>query len=105
MSNLSLIPQDLRRCIPPLGATDGQGGDAIAWVRLCHPASSWTWYITETDGDTCFGLVVGLDTELGYFSLSELQEAPLPPVERDLYFRPTPLRELPECPHWLRASA
>lgn len=99
-----LLPRDLRGRIPPLGATEGQGGNAIAWVRLFHPASSWTWYITETDGDVCFGLVVGHETELGYFSLSELARVRAPRIERDLDFQPTPLRELPECPRWLRGQ-
>jgi hypothetical protein len=31
--------------------------------------SSWTWYSTEFDGeDLFFGLVVGFETELGYFN-------------------------------------
>jgi len=97
-----LLPRDLLGRIPPLGATDGQGGDAVAWVKLFHPASSWTWYITETDGSICYGLVVGHEVELGYFSLSELAQVRPIRIERDMDFQPTPLRELPECPSWLR---
>ena len=44
-----------------------------------------------------FGLVAGLEVELGYFSLTELQQvhgALGLPVERDLYFEPTPLSEV-----------
>ena len=58
----------------------------------------WTWYATEFDGDDAFfGYVVGDFPELGYFSLSELQQIRGYlglPVERDRFFRPTPLREL-----------
>jgi hypothetical protein len=46
-----------------------------------------------------FGLVDGLETELGYFSLRELQEVHGPmglAIERDLYYEPISLRELLE---------
>ncbi len=51
----------------------------------------WTWYAIKFDGkDLCFGYVVSLKAELGYFRLSELIRVHgafgLPPVERDLYF-------------------
>ncbi len=54
--------------------------------------SIWTWYVLEFDGeDTFFGLVDGLEVELGYFSLSELESLRgllgEPAVERDLYFK------------------
>jgi hypothetical protein len=51
-------------------------------------------------------LVDGLETELGYFSLSELQTACGPmglPIERDLYYQPKTLKELMEKherDHW-----
>jgi hypothetical protein len=41
-----------------------------------------------------FGLVVGQERELGYFSLSELETVRGPlglPIERDLSFKPCPL--------------
>jgi hypothetical protein len=44
-----------------------------------------------------FGLVDGLELELGYFWLSELKEARGHfglPIERDLYYEPKTLREL-----------
>ena len=52
----------------------------------------------EFDGDDLFfGLVDGLERELGYFSLSELQKARGPlglPIERDLHWRPKTLAEI-----------
>lgn len=70
----------------------------MAWVKYFTPDSSWTWYATEFDGqDTFFGLVQGLEEELGYFSLAELQQVRGPlglPIERDLHFQPTPLSQL-----------
>lgn len=47
--------------------------------------------------DTFFGLVVGFEIEMGYFSLSELEATTGPlglHVERDLYFKPTPLSKI-----------
>ncbi len=52
----------------------------------------------EFDGeDTFFGAVSGAEFELGYFSLSELQDLRGPfglAVERDLYFKPTLLSQI-----------
>lgn len=63
-------------------------------VKFFTPDSSWTWYAVEgsqtEDGDWEFlGLVDGLEKELGYFRLSELEEARGRmglKVERDMYF-------------------
>jgi len=49
------------------------------------------------DIDIFFGLVDGFEKELGYFSLSELENLRGPfglKVERDLYFEPATLKEL-----------
>lgn len=94
-----LMPADLAAQIPPLYTTDEQGDAAIVYVKLFTPDSSWTWYCTELDLDErlAFGLVVGLETELGYFSLDELREARGPlglRIERDCYFSPRPLSEI-----------
>ena len=55
-------------------------------------------YATEFDGeDTFFGLVVGQETELGYFSLSEMQSIRGPGglgIERDLYWTPKTLAQI-----------
>lgn len=67
--------------------------DKKAIVKLFHPASNWTWYVIEYDGDdTCWGLVEGHETEYGYFSLKELAQVKDPfglGVERDRWFTPT----------------
>ena len=63
-------------------------------VKFFTPWSSWTWYATEAerqeDGDWLFfGLVDGLEKELGYFRLSELQSVRGKfglKIERDMYF-------------------
>lgn len=94
MSNL--IPDDLITTIPDLYSTQDEK-DPLCHIKLFTPDANWTWYITELsidDGDTCFGYVVGLESELGYFSLSEIEAVRgilglL--VERDFGFSPTPL--------------
>ncbi len=77
----------------PLGAHDGKTRPAVI-VKFFTPDSNWTWYATEGSktgtGDwEFFGLVEGHESELGYFTLSELQSAKGPcglAIERDRYF-------------------
>ena len=93
---MDLLPQSIKNQLPELYAQDGKGMEAIAYVKYFTPAGSWTWYGTEFDkaSETFFGYVKGLENELGYFTLKELQEAVCRkgmPVERDLSFEPTPL--------------
>jgi len=93
----NLLNQESREKLPPLYSGEENGLDAVAVVKFFTPDSSWTWYASEFDGeDTFFGLVIGLEIELGYFSLFELQAVRGPlglPIERDLYFSPKTLRE------------
>jgi hypothetical protein len=94
---MKLITKTLSRKLPPLGSQDGKGMDATAFVKIFTPDSRWTWYITEMDPESgeCFGKVCGLETELGYFTIGELEAIRGPlglPVERDRFFDPTPLK-------------
>ena len=97
---MMLLTKKNRQDLPPLYANDGLGLEAMAIVKFFTPDANWTWYASEFDGeDLFFGLVVGLDIELGYFSLRELQKVRGQmglPVERDMYFPPKTLRELKE---------
>lgn len=93
-----LMPAEVLAVIPKLYAQDGKGWDAIAYVKLFTPGSSWTWYLTEYDPEEerAFGWCVGPFPELGYVSLQELREVRYGPggalrVERDLSFTPTTL--------------
>lgn len=93
-----LLTEQIRKKLPRLYECEDQGLNAMAQVKFFTPDSSWTWYATEFDGeDVFFGLVVGHEAELGYFSLSELLSIRGPlglPVERDLYYVPKTLKEL-----------
>ena len=95
---MKLLTKEIRRKLPPLYAQERLGGKAVAYLKLFTPDSSWSFFATEFDGhDLFFGLVEGLEKELGYFSLSELQRIKGPmglPIERDLHWRPKPLDQI-----------
>ena len=102
---MKLLTQAIRFKLPPLGSTDRLPHDQIVvQAKFFTPDSSWSWYAVEFDGvDAFFGLVVGLEIEAGYFLLSELESVRGPlglPIERDLWFKPTPLSQLPEYARW-----
>ena len=86
----------------PLYSQDGKGDEAIATAKFFMCMGSWTWYVLEyntEDKDTCFGVVVNGygECEYGYFSLKELQSVRNRwglGVERDMYFEPTPLKDI-----------
>ena len=92
-----LIPKEILETIPKLYDTEEQK-DPIVYVKLF--LSGFTWYITELsiDEDIAFGYVVSTyGSELGYFSLNEIKELKSSlglKVERDLYFKPTPLSKI-----------
>jgi len=70
-----LLPASVACTIPALYATEGDP-DALAIVRLYTPDGNWEWYVCEYDPETeiAFGVVVGFEVEIGYFSLAEIAE-------------------------------
>ncbi len=91
------MPDEVAKAIPPLYATQ-QEDDPITRLKLFTPDSSFTWFVLEYDPNDRlgFGLVVGQERELGYFSLDELESIRGPlglPIERDLYWNPCPVSE------------
>jgi hypothetical protein len=106
---MKLLTKAIRSMLPPLGSTDRLPNDQVTvQAKFFTPDSSWTWFAMEFDGeDTLFGLVVGFEAEMGYWSLSELEATRGPwglPIERDLWFKPTPLSQLPEYARWAGAA-
>ena len=97
-----LMTKELGDTIPALYANENveDYDSVLAPAKLFSPYGNWTWYVTEWDPETgtCFGLVDGLEKELGYFDLTELAEATVfggvPAVERDLYWQPKTLGEI-----------
>ena len=100
---MELLTDEIREALPELYANEELGLQAQAIAKFFTPDSNWTWYASEFDGEDIFyGLVIGMEMELGYFSLSELESVRGPlglPIERDLYFKQKPLQELRE--HYL----
>ena len=94
---MELLTKELRGKLPGLYTKEGED-DPLVICKFFHPRSSWTWYAIEYDGDdTFFGLVRGHCTELGYFSLSELEafrDSWGLGIERDIHFEPTRLSEV-----------
>lgn len=89
---MKLLTKELRNKFPKLYETEFKNPKEVRVIAKFFASwATWTWYATEFDGkDTFFGFVQGLENELGYFSLSELENLRHPvlgiPVERDLYF-------------------
>lgn len=105
-----LLTKELREKLPVLYSQENNENPLVI-CKFFLPNSYWTWYATEFDSkDTFFGYVIGDFPEMGYFSLSELEQlrAPLTicigrkcqtyqrivMVERDLNFEPCPLSEV-----------
>lgn len=94
-----LVSQTLLSDIPNLYDTTGEI-NPLCCVKLFTPDANWTWYIIEfskDDTNTCYGYVQGLESELGYFRLEELEEVHGSlglAIERDLSFIPTPFASI-----------
>jgi hypothetical protein len=87
---MKLLTKAIKKKLPKLYKTDGQGDEAMVQAKFFCPWNQWTWYAIEFDGtDSFFGFVVGDNNELGYFSLAELKSINGPwglKIERDKYF-------------------
>lgn len=98
MSKMQLLPNSIAKKLPALYSQEKKGDGAIAHLKLFCPWNSWSWFATEYDPEDklFFGLVVGDFTELGYFSLEEIESVTGPlglKIERDKYFTPKILKE------------
>lgn len=92
---MKLITKEVAATLPALYSTEDQT-DPICLVKLFHPMSSYTCYLTEYDPNTglAFGYVVGaVEDELGYIHIAELEKVKICDVgmERDLYYKPEKL--------------
>ena len=110
-----LLPASVRGALPPLYSQEAEPNPMVV-AKFFTPMSNWTWYAIEgsavtEDGEAVldgsptdeggellveadflfYGLVHGHEQELGYFTLSELKSCF---IERDLHWRPKPLKEL-----------
>lgn len=96
---MKLMTEELESQMPAIYSSNKKGFDPIVHVKFFCPWNNWTWYAIEYDKENreFFGLVVGFETELGYFSLDELEEVTHPQfgravgIERDLHWMQRPL--------------
>ena len=105
------MTKELEKTLPALYSQEKKA-DPMVICKFFTPDAGWTWYAIEgssvDDNGYCdtneekvdflfFGLVCGLDVELGYFTLSDLERVRGSfrlSVERDLHFQPTRLSEV-----------
>ena len=94
---MQLLTKEILKQLPPLYSQDEEK-DPMIIVKFFYPDFNWTWYAIEFDGkDRFYGLVDGIECELGYFSLTELtsNRGKLGlPIERDRFFTPCRLSEI-----------
>jgi len=98
---MKLLTKEILNQLPKLYATeDIKPEDVQVIAKFFDPMGSWTWYAVEFDGeDRFFGLVRGHESELGYFTLSELQSFKGKfgiGIERDRHFGKHTLAEVME---------
>jgi hypothetical protein len=101
---MKLLTDELRSRLPLLYSQEGEA-EPVVYAKFFLPGTGWTWYVTEgspqAEDFLFFGFVVGLDSEFGYFLLSELEEVRGPlglRVERDLHFREGRLSDVVPAP-------
>ena len=120
LDGTNLLPEILKERLPALYSQEHEQ-DPLVHAKYFDPVGSWTWYATEgspvdedgyydTDKEKVdylfFGLVVGFEPELGYFSLNELKTAKeglrglrALPIERDIHFTPQRLSAVRRRPN------
>jgi hypothetical protein len=101
---MKLLTDELRSRLPRLYSQEAEA-DPMIYAKFFLPGTGWTWYVTEgqeQEGDFLFfGFVVGLESEFGYFLLSELESVTTElglHVERDLAFREGRLTDVVPAP-------
>ena len=97
---MKLLTKANLKSLPAQGSTIGMDEEEIiAQVKFFCPWNGWTWYAVEYNPECklFYGLVHGFEKEVGYWGLEELEDVVGPmglKIERDMYFDPTPIREL-----------
>ena len=87
-----LITKELEKIIPAMYSEESTKlEDKTVYAKFFTPDSNWTWWVLEYDKpkQLMFCMVHGHEKELGYVSLTELENVRGPlglKVERDLHF-------------------
>jgi len=105
---MKLLTEELREQFPKHRETVEMNNENIPVIaKFFTPWTSWTWYAVEGEPILdeerkeidyhFFGFVRGLENELGYFSLKEMESLKGPfglKIERDLHFGEHTLAEV-----------
>ena len=96
---MKLLTKKLEARFKQLSCQDEKLNSAIVVAKFFCPWNQWTWYATEYDSEdqTFFGYVVGLESEFGRFSLAELESITGfggLKIERDRFWQEKTLREV-----------
>ena len=96
---MKLMTKEIEKKLPALYSQDGKPAEDVKIiVKFFAPWNNWKWFVTEGEYDNdkktwvFFGLVKGFETELGYFTLAELESIQGPygmKIERDRNFSRT----------------
>ena len=100
---MKLITKEIEKRLEkyPLYSQDGKKEDAICLAKFVICVGTWSWYILEANLDE--GIAYGIaitgngEGEYGYINLSELQGLRTKSgiaMERDIFFAPTPLKDI-----------
>lgn len=101
---MKLLTKEIINKLPKRYSQENEKNPMII-CKFFDPTGSWSWYAIEgeQEGDDFifFGLVEGFESELGYFSLHELETCKQGltgmralPIERDIHFKPCRLSEI-----------
>jgi Protein of unknown function (DUF2958) len=107
---MKLLPEELKQQLPPLYSQE-KVQDPMVIFKFFHPLANLTWYAYEgspvdengyfdTDKEKVdflfFGWIHSDQSELGYFSLHEMEQITVGGLgmERDLHFTPMKLSEV-----------
>jgi len=95
---MALLTKDIKEQLAPLYFQENNP-DPVAVVRFFDSLGNWSWYATEFDGsDLFFGVVLGFERELGYFSLAEFEQvncdAGYERIKRDSDFEPIKVSQI-----------
>ena len=89
---MKLLTKEIEAKLPKLYSQE-KVKDPVIIVKFFTPWSNWTWFVIEgekVDGNwQFFGMVHGLEHEIGYFNLNELESLTGPmglKIERDKFF-------------------
>lgn len=100
---MKLITKEVERMAKryPFYSQEDKGKESIAWLKIFHPSSRYTLFVTEADMENreVYGFVVsalGQDCdEWGYSPLEELESLVVRglKMERDLWFKPVTIEK------------